>query len=225
MDTFCRGYLIGDQPDGLCKHILTGVRTVESFDSPTRSPTDYTDDAILQASVETMLAETGFASAHLTIVGQTFRSVGHSDAVAAKEFMAMLCKFLKELQQFATVASRSLDSFTSDQGPDYRLRLTLAGVKAEVKKYYLAVLASADEADEYENPRLLLAHAEAMLQAVDQNSKTLRCGLIFMSSGNASRCGSVYRSLSSARHFRELFRTTVLADRDSASEALFKLLS
>ena len=69
----------------------------------------------------------------------------------------MLCKFLKELQQFATIARRSLDTFTSDQGPDYRLRLTLAGVKAEVKKYHLVVLASADEADEYEYPRLLLA--------------------------------------------------------------------
>ena len=31
------------------------------------------------------------------------------------------------------------------------------GVKAEVKKYHLVVLASADEADEYEYPRLLLA--------------------------------------------------------------------
>jgi hypothetical protein len=172
-----------------------------------------------------MLAETGFASAHLTIVGQSFRTVGHSDAAAAKEFLAMLCKFLKELQQFATVASRSLDSFTSNQGLENRRRLTLAGVKAEVKKYHLVVLASADEADEYEYLWLLLAHAEAMLQAVDQNSKTLRHALTFMSSGNASRCGSVYRSLLAARHFRELFRTTVLAGRDSASEALFKLLS
>ena len=82
-------------------------------------------------------------------------------------------------------------NFTRD---DYRLRLTSAGVRTELKNYHLAILTSADEVEEHEYPRLLLAHAEAMLQAVDQNSKPQRRALTFLSSGNASRCGFVFRT-------------------------------
>ena len=80
-----------------------------------------------------MLAETGFVSAHLTIVGQSFRSVGHSDAAAAKEFLAMLCKFLKELQQFATVASCSWYFFKKLCARSQRVRLPLGCMPMDVR--------------------------------------------------------------------------------------------
>ena len=55
---------VDDSPGILGQHILTGIRTVGLLDEPT----DYTDDQALQGSVDTMLAETGFAAAHLTVV-------------------------------------------------------------------------------------------------------------------------------------------------------------